>query len=89
MAYNPSEALRAAGIVQGPMPPEIEDFYGSLTQQETETIISLKSRLEAALPDVAAHSQDWASPEATQQGFDAAMMCACGIWSGSGGKPAV
>lgn len=88
MTYNPSEALRAAGIVQGPMPPEIEDFYGSMTQQETETIISLKSRLEAVSPDVTAHSQDWASPEATQQGFDAAMLCACGLWTGGGGLEA-
>jgi hypothetical protein len=88
MAYNPAEALRAAGILDGPMAPELEEFYASLTQQETETLISLKSRLEDILPEVVAHSQDWATPEAAQQGFDAAMLCACSIWSGAGSKAA-
>jgi hypothetical protein len=86
MAYDPAEALRAAGMVDGTLPPELEAFYAGLTQEETETLISLKNRLDAVMPDVVAHSQDWATPEATQQGFDAAMMCFCSIWSGSGGK---
>ena len=86
MGYNPEAALRAAGIVNGEQPPEIVHFYASLTEQETKTLISLKSRLDAVLPDVVAHSADWQTPEATQQGFDAAMMCLCSIWSGGGSK---
>jgi hypothetical protein len=86
MAYNAEAALRAVGMVNGPQPPEIEHFYASLTQEETETLISLKSRLDAVLPDVVAHSADWQTPEAAQQGFDAAMMCLCSIWSGGGAK---
>lgn len=86
MAYNAAAALRAAGIVSGSQPPEIEAFYAGLTQQETETLISLKSRLDAVLPDVVAHSQEWTGPEATQEGFEAAMMCLCSIWSGGGAK---
>jgi len=84
MTYNPTEALREAGILGGTMSAELEEFYGSLTQQETETLISVKNRLAAILPDVVAHSQEWATPEASQDGFDAAMLCACGAWSGSG-----
>lgn len=84
MAYNSAEALREAGIIGGTMPAELEEFYGSLTQQETEVLISTKNRLAAIFPDVVAHSQEWLTPEATQEGFDAAMLCACGLWSGSG-----
>ncbi|MFI5937559.1 StsA-related sactipeptide RiPP [Actinoplanes sp. NPDC051494] len=84
MAYNSVEALREAGIIGGQMSPELEEFYGSLTQQETEVLISTKSRLVALFPDVAAHSQQWSTPEAAEQGFDAAMLCACGLWAGSG-----
>ncbi|MFI5496406.1 StsA-related sactipeptide RiPP [Actinoplanes sp. NPDC051859] len=84
MSFNSATALRDAGILGGTMTPELEEFYGSLTQQETEVLISAKNRLAAVLPDVEAHSADWATPEATQHGFDAAMLCACGLWSGSG-----
>ncbi|GAB1642146.1 StsA-related sactipeptide RiPP [Krasilnikovia sp. MM14-A1259] len=84
MAFDSASALRQAGILGGPMTPELEEFYGSLTQEETEVLISTKNRLMAVLPDVVAHSQEWAKPEATQEGFDAAMLCACGAWSGSG-----
>jgi hypothetical protein len=89
MAYNSAEALREAGILGGTMAPELEEFYASLTKEETDVLISVKNRLTAVLPDVVAHSQDWTRPEATQEGFDAAMLCACGAWSGSGSnKPA-
>jgi hypothetical protein len=84
MAFNSADALREAGIIGGTMSPELEEFYGSLTQQEAEVLISTKSRLVALFPDVVAHSQEWSTPEATEQGFDAAMLCACGVWSGSG-----
>ncbi|HEX6499672.1 MAG TPA: StsA-related sactipeptide RiPP [Micromonosporaceae bacterium] len=84
MAYNSVDALRDAGIVSGPLSPELEQYYASLTKEETDVLIRVHSRLAAILPDVQAHSQDWTSPEATQQGFDAAMLCACGAWSGSG-----
>jgi hypothetical protein len=57
MTYNPAEALREAGILGGPMSPDLEAFYGSLTKQEVDVLISTKTRLDAILPDVAAHSQ--------------------------------
>jgi len=84
MAFNPVEALRQAGIVTGDQPVEVEQFYASLSKEETETLISITNRLTAVLPDVVAHSQEWSRPEATQDGFDAALLCACGAWSGSG-----
>jgi hypothetical protein len=84
MSYNSADALRQAGIIGGRMTAELEEFYASLTKEETETLISLKNRLTAVLPDVVAHSQDWTKPEATQEGFDASMLCMCGAWSGSG-----
>jgi hypothetical protein len=84
MAYNSADALREAGILGGQMSPELEEFYASMTKEETDVIISLKNRLAAVLPDVVAHSQTWTRPEATQEGIDAAMLCACSIWSGAG-----
>ena len=87
MSYNSAEALREAGILGGTMRPELEEFYGSLSREETDVLISVKNRLAEVLPDVMAHSQDWTRPEATQEGFDAAMLCACGVWSGSGTTP--
>ncbi|MGW6706502.1 StsA-related sactipeptide RiPP [Streptomyces sp. NPDC054956] len=84
MTFNALESLRAAGVIGGTMAPALEEFYASLTPEETKVLISTKTRLAAILPDVVAHSQDWSSPEATKEGFDAAMLCACGLWSGSG-----
>lgn len=84
MAFNSAEALREAGILGGQMSPELEEFYSSLTQQETEVLVSTRNRLIELFPDVVAHSQQWSTPEATEQGFDAAMLCMCGAWSGAG-----
>ncbi|MCY0928616.1 hypothetical protein OTB20_20895 [Streptomyces sp. H27-H1] len=84
MTFNALESLRTAGVIGGTMAPALEEFYASLTPEETKVLISTKTRLAAILPDVVAHSQDWTSPEATKEGFDAAMLCACGLWSGSG-----
>jgi hypothetical protein len=66
------------------MQPELEEFYASLTKDEAEVLISLKSRLDRVLPDVMAHSQEWNRPKATEEGFEAAMLCACGLWTGCG-----
>jgi hypothetical protein len=84
MAYNSREALRAAGILNGSMSPALEELFSSLTQEEAETLISVKQRADALAPDVTAHSHDWTKPEASQQGFEATTLCACGAWSGSG-----
>jgi len=84
MAYNPAEALREAGILSGTMSAKVEEFYASLTQEETETLVSVTDRLKTVLPDVVAHDQDWTKPEASPDGLDAALLCACGAWSGSG-----
>ena len=86
MDQNPEAALRAAGLLSGPLSPELEQFYATLTKKETEVLLSVASRIDALLSDVSAHSQeqDWTKPEASQQGFDATTLCACGAWSGSG-----
>jgi hypothetical protein len=84
MTYNSREALEAAGILNGPMSPALEELFSSLTQEEAETLISVRRRADALVPDVTAHSQDWTKPEASQQGFEATTLCACGAWSGSG-----
>ena len=84
MSYNSREALQAAGILGGSMSPALEQLFSSLTQEETETLISVKRRGDALVPDVTAHSQDWTKPEVAQQGFDATTLCACGAWSGAG-----
>ena len=85
MTYNSADALREAGILGGQMSPELEEFYASLTQEETETLISVRNRLVERLPDVVAH-EGWSTPESSSEEIDAAMLCACGAWSGSGAK---
>ncbi|MFC4533341.1 StsA-related sactipeptide RiPP [Sphaerisporangium dianthi] len=86
MAFDPRRALREAGIASDPIPEEVERALASLTKEETDLLISLKSRIPAIVPEVLAHSVDggWSKPEAAQHGYDAAMLCACGAWSGSG-----
>jgi hypothetical protein len=84
MSFNALDALREAGILDAGTTPALEELYTNLTPEETRILISAKHRLMAILPDVVAHAQDWAAPEATREGFDAAMLCACGVWSGSG-----
>lgn len=84
MAFNAADALRAAGIIGSQDSAQLEEFCKTLTEQETQVLISTRDRLLSFFPDVVAHSQDWATPEAAKQGFDAAMLCACGLWSGSG-----
>ncbi len=84
MTYNSREALEAAGILNGSMSPALEELFSSLSQEEAETLISVKQRADAVMADVTAHSEEWTKPEAAQQGFDATTLCACGAWSGSG-----
>lgn len=88
MAYDSLDALRSAGwFVKGEPTGEVEEILRGLTKEQAEFLISFQSRIQAAMPEVVAHSQDggqWTTPEATQQGLDAAMLCACGAWSGSG-----
>ena len=60
MVYNSAEALREAGILGGTMRPELEEFYGSLSKEETDVIISVKNRLAAVL-------QEHGEPVATAQ----------------------
>ncbi|GGL07176.1 hypothetical protein Sme01_11960 [Sphaerisporangium melleum] len=86
MAFDPKEALRAAGILGDPVAPALEEAFASLSEEETNLLITLNSRAPAVVPEVLAHmaSAQWDAPEATQHGFEAAMLCACGLWSGSG-----
>jgi hypothetical protein len=84
MSFDSVEALRRAGILGGAISPQLEVFFSGLSEEETELLVKLKNKLVASLPEVVAHSQDWAKPEATAEGHDAAMLCACGVWSGSG-----
>lgn len=82
MGYNPKEALREAGWGLGNTNEAADEVLNSLTKEQTEFLISFNKRMQAAASEVQAH--EWTAPEATQQGFDAAMLCMCGVWSGSG-----
>jgi hypothetical protein len=88
MDQNPVEVLRAAGLLSEPLTPELEQFYATLTKKETEVLLSVTSRIDALLSDVSAHSMDWTTPGASQEGFEAAMSCACGQWTGAGNTEA-
>lgn len=84
MSFDALAALREAGILEPGTAPALEELFAGLTPEETRLLIAAKSRIKDVLPDVVAHAQDWAAPESTEGGFDAAMLCACGVWSGSG-----
>ncbi|MFB9471768.1 StsA-related sactipeptide RiPP, partial [Nonomuraea salmonea] len=79
------EALRTAGILTGSEAPELTQAFSVLSREEVDMLVSLKGKIPAALPEVLAHSiGGWTTPEATQQNFEPGMLCACGLWSGSG-----
>ncbi|GGL07187.1 hypothetical protein Sme01_11940 [Sphaerisporangium melleum] len=86
MAFDPREALREAGILGGPVAEELQGAFATLSEEETNLLIALKNRIPAMLPEVLAHSAgvQWSRPEAAQHGFEPAMLCACGLWSGAG-----
>ncbi|MFI1995417.1 StsA-related sactipeptide RiPP [Actinoplanes sp. NPDC020271] len=84
MSFDPTQTLRDAGLISGEISPELQEFYAGLSQEETEVLISTRNRLAAVLPEVSAHSAGWTTPEAAGQDYDAAMLCMCGAWSGSG-----
>ncbi|MET8867768.1 StsA-related sactipeptide RiPP [Nonomuraea sp. NPDC004580] len=85
MTFDAKEALRTAGILTGSEAPELTQAFSVLSREEVDMLVSLKGRVPAALPEVLAHSiGGWTTPEATQQNFEPGMLCACGLWSGSG-----
>ncbi|MEW9532575.1 StsA-related sactipeptide RiPP [Microbispora sp. NPDC049125] len=89
MAFDPRETLREAGVLSSSTAPEVEEAFATLTREETDLLVSLKSRLPAVLPEVMAHSGEWATPEVEAHELEAAASCMCGAWSGSGsGKEA-
>ncbi|MCT9006120.1 aroma-sacti cluster domain-containing protein [Streptomyces sp. NPDC002742] len=53
------DQLRAAGFPVDQMPEPQLATMAALTQDEADLLISLKSRLDEATPDVVAHSE-WA-----------------------------
>jgi hypothetical protein len=77
MAYDPVKALQAAGVLEGPLPPELTSALANLSQDDVDTIISHRSQLPAAAP--------WIAPSAAPlAAAPVAMACMCGVWSGSG-----
>ncbi|GAA3171207.1 StsA-related sactipeptide RiPP [Nonomuraea salmonea] len=85
MTFDAKEALRTAGILTGSEAPELTQAFSVLSREEVDMLVSLKGKIPAALPEVLAHSiGGWTTPEATQQNFEPGMLCACGLWSGSG-----
>ncbi|MCW2876904.1 MAG: hypothetical protein JWQ95_1004 [Sphaerisporangium sp.] len=87
MAFDPRETLREAGVLGSSTAPEVEEAFATLTREETDLLVSLKSRLPAALPEVLAHSGDggqWTTPEVEAHNLEVAPACMCGAWSGSG-----
>ncbi|MEU7746681.1 MULTISPECIES: StsA-related sactipeptide RiPP [unclassified Nonomuraea] len=83
MAFDPKEALRAAGVLNDPIAAEVEAAFATLTKEETDLLISLKDKLPAALPVVMAGGQ-WARPEVEVHNESPEASCLCGAWSGSG-----
>ncbi|MEV7964502.1 StsA-related sactipeptide RiPP [Sphaerisporangium sp. NPDC088356] len=88
MAFDPTEELRDAGVLNSPIAAEIEEAFATLTREEVDLLISLKSRLPAVLPEVLSQSTasgQWATPEVVAHNqIEAAPSCLCGAWSGSG-----
>jgi hypothetical protein len=84
MSFDPVEALRGAGVFTEATPSTVVESFGALTEQETAVLISLKGKLSALLPEVAAHAASWDSPAITPNA-PSLMECGCGLWSGSGG----
>ncbi|RCG29881.1 hypothetical protein DQ384_17055 [Sphaerisporangium album] len=90
MAFDPREALRDAGVLSDPIAAEVEEAFATLTHEEVDLLISLKSRLPAVLPEVLARSPqagEWATPEVVAHVDEAPSIggsCMCGAWSGSG-----
>ncbi|MEU8269404.1 StsA-related sactipeptide RiPP [Sphaerisporangium sp. NPDC049002] len=89
MAFDPTEELRDAGVLHSPIAAEIEEAFATLTREEVDLLISLKSRLPAVLPEVLSQSgasAPWATPEVVAHNTEigVAPSCLCGAWSGSG-----
>jgi len=83
LAFDPIAALREAGVLGDTLRGH-EEYYSNLSQDEVATLISMKERL----PEVQAHSADWAAPEAAAPSMTE-MACACGAWSGSGSSSGI
>ena len=86
MPYDPLKALKAAGILEGPLSADAEKAIGTLSQDDVDLIISHKANLPAVVPAAAAPRPQaaWTAPQATTMSMQAAMSCMCGVWSGSG-----
>jgi hypothetical protein len=83
MAYDPVKALQAAGLFEPPLPPGVEQALSKLSQDEVDIIISTgKSRLSPG----AAPAAPWYTPDVAAMSGVVRPMCACGAWSGSGGR---
>jgi len=82
MAYDPMKALQAAGVLQGPLPPDVEKAIANLIQEEVDTLIARKSQLPATVNQVAQWTTPAVSPTAMMS--NVGEKCLCGVWSGSG-----
>lgn len=80
MAYDPLKALQSAGVLGDEMPEPVKKAIAGLTQDEVDLIISAKtSKSDSCRPG------PWIPPVATPKSGEVGIMCACGLWSGSGG----
>jgi hypothetical protein len=55
--WEPLEALRRAGLPVDQLAEEQRTVLAALSADEVELLVSLKERLDAAEPDVVAHSE--------------------------------
>lgn len=83
MSYDPLKALRAAGILECPLPAELEQAINKLTQEEVDLIISHKTHN----PSLSAPQTQWTNPKVNP--LSGAMgglesHCYCSTWSGAG-----
>ena len=54
---DPLQILADAGLTTDRLPQRQRDVLASLSPEEVELILTLKERLDAAEPDVVAHSE--------------------------------
>ncbi|HEY7484446.1 MAG TPA: aroma-sacti cluster domain-containing protein [Streptosporangiaceae bacterium] len=55
--HDPLQILADAGLPTDRLPPQQRDVLATLSPEEVELILALKERLDAAEPDVVAHSE--------------------------------
>jgi hypothetical protein len=84
MSFDPILALREAGILDDHASQELVASLRTLTEEQTEALISVKAKVDATSFEVSAHIQELNSPAARPLDTGVSSTCSCNSWSGSG-----